>query len=447
MADREHIVKTDAGTSIGLAEQPPLRKAAEAIAINPRSGKVTLLTRKLFNVLLRLSQKDEQSVLTHRALLSQITRDAAFDSKDDKLIREHLKKMNVLQVEWNSTGVGKKDGRRWGVTTLLADAEVLEDPKTGRVMVEWSFSPKIKKRLLDPAVYARLSLQFQSQLRSTASLALFEICSRYSTSPAGLTLRESWFWWRPRLTGTPDDQPGMYTEYKYFKRDVLRPAIHEVNIVTDLAIELIEHKIGRNIDEIQFRVRPKQQGGLGLQDPNLFDASLIERMAQLGVAKRDTETLYSEHEESLIRSTLAFVEQRLRDPRKPKVDNPAAFFKDALKRGYAAVKEASPTALNNPNKLPGKKKLTMEEVRVRYQESLYKNAQKMFAEMSLDQQAEELKEFEDSVLPTKSQPVTREFKKKGLESGLAASAFFRWLCDKTWGDPTDADLLQFMLDS
>jgi len=71
----------------------------------------------------------------------------------------------------------------------------------------------------------------------------------------------------------------------------------------------------------------------------------------------------------------------------------------------------------------------------------------MFAEMSLDQQAEELKEFEDSVLPTKSQPVTREFKKKGLESGLAASAFFRWLCDKTWGDPTDADLLQFMLDS
>lgn len=57
-------------------------------------------------------------------------------------------------------------GTQVGISTLIADAEILEDPATRRVWVEFSFAPKIKKKLLDPVQYARLSLQFQSQLRS-----------------------------------------------------------------------------------------------------------------------------------------------------------------------------------------------------------------------------------------------------------------------------------------
>lgn len=205
-----------------LASSAELRKAVEAIAIQPKSGKITLLTRKLFNVLLAVAQQADDSD-TYRALLSDIVANAAFDSNDTALVKEHLRRMVSVQVEWSSGVSSQKPGRKWGISTLIADAEILEDPATRRVWVEFSFAPKFRKKLLDPQQYARLSLQFQSQLRSSAGLALYEICVRYLTNPSHLTMREPWEWWRPILSGTPDTEAGdeAKREYKYFKRDYL----------------------------------------------------------------------------------------------------------------------------------------------------------------------------------------------------------------------------------
>ncbi|KGW45504.1 initiator Replication family protein [Burkholderia pseudomallei MSHR684] len=173
--------KTD--VDVVSASSAELRKAVEAIAIQPKNGKITLLTRKLFNVLLAVAQQADDSGDTYRALLSDIVANSAFDSNDTALVKEHLRRMVSVQVEWSTGTSSQKPGRKWGISTLIADAEILEDPATRRVWVEFSFAPKIKKKLLDPVQYARLSLQFQSQLRSSAGLALYEICVRYLTNP------------------------------------------------------------------------------------------------------------------------------------------------------------------------------------------------------------------------------------------------------------------------
>lgn len=346
--------------------------------------------------------------------------------------------MNTLQVEWTASS---KDGRSWGVTTLLADAEIIEDRRTGLVNVEWSYSPKIRKRLLDPDIYARLSLQFQSQLRSSASLALYEICSRYVNSPAGVTLREAWRWWRPRLNGIPDGQPETQGEYKYFKRDILKLAMAEVNAVTDIQVELIEYKQGKIVDEIQFRVRKKPQTGLPLSDPNLFDTRLISRMVAIGVAKREAETFYGETEEATLRGTLDWVEARIKRP--PKVENPAALFKDALKKGYGKSALPKPNSEADVAKSPKK---NMEAILANYHAAQLQRAQEMFGEMNPDQQEQNLSEFEETVLPTQSAHANREFKKRGLDSPMVSAAFYRWLANRTWGEPTSDDILRFVLE-
>lgn len=51
--------KTD--VDVVSASSAELRKAVEAIAIQPKSGKITLLTRKLFNVLLAVAQQADDS--------------------------------------------------------------------------------------------------------------------------------------------------------------------------------------------------------------------------------------------------------------------------------------------------------------------------------------------------------------------------------------------------
>ncbi len=428
-----------------------LRKAVEAIAIQPKSGKITLLTRKLFNVLLAVAQQADDSGDTYRALLSDIVANSAFDSNDTALVKEHLRRMVSVQVEWSTGTSSQKPGRKWGISTLIADAEILEDPITRRVWVEFSFAPKIKKKLLDPVQYARLSLQFQSQLRSSAGLSLYEICVRYLTNPSHLTMRETWEWWRPILSGTPDTEAGdeAKREYKYFKRDYLRPAIAEVNTVTNIFVELIEHREGRRVAEIQFRVTERKQPMLALDEhPNVFDSTLVDRMVKIGISLKDAQTLYADSEENRIRAALQMTEQRMRSTTLPAVRSAAALFKDALKKGYAPQLEALP-ATATPAKPNAANAAPADDLKARLlsEYSLFRRreAQALYDEQGETEREVARKTFEDDILPDLGPHLKEDWRKRGLDSKLVETSFFDWLAHKTWGDPTDGDLLAFTL--
>jgi hypothetical protein len=437
-------------TDVVSPSSAELRKAVEAIAIQPKSGKITLLTRKLFNVLLAVAQQADDSGDTYRALLSDIVANSAFDSNDTALVKEHLRRMVSVQVEWSQGTSSQKPGRKWGISTLIADAEILEDPATRRVWVEFSFAPKIKKKLLDPVQYARLSLQFQSQLRSSAGLALYEICVRYLTNPSHLTMRESWAWWRPILSGTPDTEAGdeAKREYKYFKRDYLRPAIAEVNAVTNIFVELIEHREGRRVAEIQFRVTERKQPMLALDEhPNVFDSTLVDRMVKLGIPLKEAQTLYADSEENRIRAALQMTEQRMRSTTLPPVRSAGALFKDALKKGYAPAVEipapaegaAKASAISAPT----------DELKARlvdeYGAYRRKEAKALYEEQGQSEQELARRSFEEDTLAELGAHMRDEWRRRGLNSKLVETAFFDWLARKTWGEPTDGDLLAFTL--
>ncbi|MDR5738991.1 MULTISPECIES: replication initiation protein [unclassified Caballeronia] len=440
-------------TDVVSPSSAELRKAVEAIAIQPKSGKITLLTRKLFNVLLAVAQQADESGDTYRALLSDIVANSAFDSNDTALVKEHLRRMVSVQVEWSTGTSSQKPGRKWGISTLIADAEILEDPTTRRVWVEFSFAPKIKKKLLDPVQYARLSLQFQSQLRSSAGLALYEICVRYLTNPSHLTMRETWEWWRPILSGTPDTEAGdeAKREYKYFKRDYLRPAIAEVNAVTNIFVELVEHREGRRVAEIQFRVTERKQPMLALDEhPNVFDSTLVDRMVKIGIPLKEAQTLYADSEENRIRAALQMTEQRMRSTTLPPVRSAAALFKDALKKGYAPPVEALPTAANGtPTRGGAAGASAADDLKARLlsEFSAYRRKE---ARALYDEQGEKERElarqsFEETVLPELGSHMRDDWRKRGLDSKLAETSFFDWLARETWGEPTDGDLLAFTL--
>jgi len=318
---------------------PSLKKAQEAIAILPKSGRVTLLTRRLFNSLLQLAQEDGELTM-YRRRLSKILFNASFDSNNTEVVKEQLRRMASIQVEWNSTsGAGE---RRWGVSNLLADAEIIEEK--GAVWIEWSYSEKVRAKLLDPEVYARISLQAYSQMRSSASAALYEICARYVTNPSNLTMRATWQWWRPRLTGNPEDAVET-TEYKFFKRDVLKPSIAEVNRLADICVELVEHKDGRRVNEIQFRVKKVNQGHLNLPDPNMVNSEIVKRLVdEIGLTAEEAAKIYADHDETFIKATISLVCAREQDRNLPALKSMPAFFKNALRGKYAASKKPGLTA-------------------------------------------------------------------------------------------------------
>ena len=107
------------------------------------------------------------------------------------------------------------------------------------------------------------------------------------------------------LSGRPETDKTTRLEYRIFKRDTLKPALAEVNAVTDLEIELVEHKAGRFIAALQFLIRRKPQANLPLRLPSEpVGLSLIARAQALGVADARAEDLADAHGTQTLRQGL-----------------------------------------------------------------------------------------------------------------------------------------------
>jgi hypothetical protein len=225
-------------------------------------------------------------------------------------------------VEWQSPTTG--EGSSWNVSGLLAHAKLSKIG--GQVWVEWSYAVNLKQELLQPTVFARLRLEIISQLRSHASVALYEICTRYKD--VGRTARQPWRWWYPVLSGNPPSDKSARLEYRIFKRDTLKPAIAEINAITDIDVELVEHRQGRLIDEIQFRIAPKKQASLALaQPPAPVDLGLIARAQRLGITDTLAESLVQDHGEEALRTGLDALERRLASSFPEPLRDPARYLR------------------------------------------------------------------------------------------------------------------------
>ena len=321
-----------------------LRKAVNALAIVPQSTRITYLARKTYNVLLHEAQAQGLERDVYQAPLDEIVKGIDFDSNDTGLVKKHLRGMVTTAVEWQSPTLG--EGQAWNVCGLLAHAKLFKE--RGQVWVEWSYAPNLKHELLEPSVFARLRLEVLTQLRSHPAVALYEICSRYRE--VGRTSRNAWRWWHPVLTGQPPDPAKLEKlDYRFFKRDTLKPAIAEVSTITDLEIELVEHKRGRFIDEIQFAIAPKRQAALPMSEARRpVDLSLAKRAQACGLPEPALEKLLDEFGEEPVQQMLPALERRQQAAFPEPVRDPVRYARVLLGNAPSAAEPARPAPVQNP---------------------------------------------------------------------------------------------------
>ena len=302
-----------------------LKKPVNALAIVPVTRKITVLGRKMYNVMLDMSQAMGIDQDVYRVPLTDIVSGVDYSSNDLELIKKHLRAMASTSVEWNSPTTG--EGPKWTVSTLIAHATLTKE--RGQIWVEWSYAKPIKQELLEPSVFARLSLGMLSQMHTYGGIALYEICSRYRA--IGKTSRQEWRWWLPVLTGQPNNERLAKMEYRFFKRDSIKPAIAEINAITDIEVELVEYKAGKSINEVQFLVRQKAQTGLlPKSSPKPVDLALIKRAVALGIFDEKAEELLVQHGADALASGLDSLERRLANNYPEPVRDPFRYLKASL---------------------------------------------------------------------------------------------------------------------
>lgn len=424
-------------------EDQAVAKANEAIAIRPKRGKLTLLSRRIYNVFLYHAQQQGVEKPRYSILLSELIDDARFTSNNTELLKSHIRDMQATTIEWHTSG---GQARQWTSTQLLGPV-VIDEPGRGQACtITWTYPEPIRDRLVKPAQYTRVLLEISSQMRSYAASVLYELGARYLTSPGRLTMREDVIWWASVLTGRSDITS---VDYRILHRDTIKKALAELDtLCDDFRLEVVEHKRGRKVEELQFRVLPKPQVSLaGLRDSakNVFDLELVERVITLGFKRTDAQDLYATTDEGVLRAAVEHVELRMKNTTLPPLNSPAAYLRDALKKQYAGEGEGGkpPPDLALPRPSTEER---LQRLREEWQHFKSSEAKSLFEEMSEAEREGHIARFEEERVGDLASPIAKAWRRDGVKSRIAASSFYRWLASTMWpGEVTDKQLLEFAM--
>ena len=137
------------------------------------------------------------------------------------------------------------------MASLLAEVRI----KDG--ICAYAYPPYLRTKLHNPRIYTKLNLRLQNRFTSRYALILWEVCFDYFDTDRDQgetpfipleTFRE--------LMGLEKDE---YPVFKVLNRDVIKPAMKEINDLTDYHVEVEQKRIGRRIGELKFRITKVKQ--------------------------------------------------------------------------------------------------------------------------------------------------------------------------------------------
>ena len=297
----------------GSLKRGAVKKHVAAIHV---SGKLSLLQRKLSNVLLLNAYDTLVSRPMHQIDARTLCLMIGYNSNDTETLKQSLKGLAETVAEWDI--LDDQGQQEWGVSSLLSYAKL----KGG--VCEYAYSPALADKLHDPKVFAQINLNIQRRFTSGHALALYENCYRFvRTGSTG--------WWPldlfRRLLGV--DGSAYYESFKHLNAKVIKPAVAEVNKTSNIQITPEIRKRGRAVTDIRFRITDNPQ----LSIMNIDDGGatrhspVYARLLDLGVSDRLARQWIGTYGEDEIREKLDYVGGRT------DLRNSVGYLSAALKSG------------------------------------------------------------------------------------------------------------------
>jgi hypothetical protein len=245
---------------------------------------ITLLQRRAWNILLYNAYSELPSEEIHSIRVQDLIRLLEYDSKNEAYLKEALEALVGCTVKWN---ILDKDGSEtWGIAALLASAEV----KNG--LCTYAFAAHLRPRLHNPRIYARINLSLQNKFESKHAQTLWELCTDYlgAVREQGETPYIPLDQFRD-LMGISEEK---YSLFKLLSQWVLKPALAEINRLSDFRVSMDYQRQGRKVTALKFRIRrvvmlPSEASRQPDLFPDLADMpSVLKRLVGAGLTVRDT---------------------------------------------------------------------------------------------------------------------------------------------------------------
>lgn len=320
-------------------------KASAAIQI---SGKISLLQRRAWNVLLANAYDELPTKDRHTIHVADLIRILEFNSDRDEYLKGALRALTSCNVEWD---ILDKDGEpEWGVAALLAGARIT------RGICTYTFEPMLREKLHNPRIYARLCLSLQNKFESKYALTLWELCTDYlgSKRDYGET---------PWLDiDTFRDLMGIgANEYRAFRdvnKRVIIQAMAEINRISDFRVTVAYRHKGRKVTGLKFKMcrvvmLPEPASVQDVLFPELDDTPpLVKELRDAGLATPDALDIWQQGFKFVDDTArpadsgadteaafLHYVREKIhllqRRQASGKVENSTGFLRMALKKNFA----------------------------------------------------------------------------------------------------------------
>lgn len=403
-----------------VKENDHFNKAVGTIHIKVQ-GTLGLVQRKLINAF-HFFAKDNPDVETHYVKRTDLFAMINYNSNNISEFKENARKLTSLNVEWDY--LREDSERTWGVSNIISEIEYVTNG-----IVAFSFPRRIREFMSTQEHRGLISMQVQRQFTMSYALSLYENATIYreggSTPKFTITQLKT-------LLVVNDEENPTYKLFKHFNNKVIIPAVKEINEVSDILIEAVFYKNGRNVEYISFNIAVKPQSFLDFDSsPNI--TALHDRLVSFGCNSKAALDIIEKHDVEYILGNLDYVESQLTGPGGNKIRNPMGFFMDSLSKDYRTKEpdivrkarekreadakhkiEEEKRKLEEANKSAERNRLLKESVKSRYDE------------LSEDDRTN-IQETFLAEMTTSNKLVAKKFKDSGLKSTMVSSVFFSFL--------------------
>jgi len=285
--------KIDKDQLTGSLRRETVKKNVAAIHI---SGKLSLLQRKLSNVLLLNAYDALTTAQTHSIDARTLATIVGYNSNDFDTLRASLRALAETVAEWDM--LDEQGRQEWGVSSLLSFAKL----KNG--VCEYAYSPALAQKLHDPKIYALINVHIQRNFSSGHGLALYENCYRFvRTGSSG--------WWSletfRKLMGVQGSS--YYESFKHLNAKIIKPAVAEVNKSSDIVITPEFRKKGRAVCDIRFVIQENPQMAMFQIDDSdgVRNLDVYKALRGQGVSDRLARQWIAEHGEVYVMQKVTYM--------------------------------------------------------------------------------------------------------------------------------------------
>lgn len=325
------------GAADGLSDVfGTLNKSVMALAIQPLNTALTLTGRKVYDVMLHIAQTNPSGDDGGWSYpVAGIMHGYGSKTKASERIQRYIELMVQTAVVYRPLAASEASMTLDGFD--LPPGKTIEEARTFTLLAEarlyrrgrdwwvtWYFPPTIREQLLNPGRWAQIELSSVARMSTYTGLALYEITARYKESPGGLTSRQTPEFWMEVLREGGELKK---REWRKFKNELLMPGIQEINEVTELKVELVEHRTRGAVDAVQFKVSRKPKPEMAGRE--MVDVSLVIQAQRLGIKEHEFDAMVVKYGAARVADGLASMEAYAYNPAK-KIVNGVAYLKTVI---------------------------------------------------------------------------------------------------------------------